>query len=291
MNETDGINRLATQFPVRDEEAAVEREKILRQKDNSKTKDLAQNIFPPPLMAESFAFNIAENLLSKLTNIAYQEIRFAWAVQSDLEKLKTTLTTIKAVLLDAEEKQAHKNQLQKAFRDCLDGKKYLLILDDVRTDNPMKWNELKQLLVEGGTGSKIVVTTRNNQIAEMMGTIPAHNLQGLDEKQALSVFLQFAFKKGEVNLSPNLVKIGEEIIKKCNGVPLVLKTLGSLLLFKTSEHDWELVRDSEMWKLVEKENNIFPVLKLSYDELPPRLKQCFALLSVFPKDIYLIVGR
>ncbi|XP_022743831.1 putative disease resistance protein RGA4 [Durio zibethinus] len=182
-------------------------------------------------------------------------------------------------------------QLQKAFRDCLDGKKYLLILDDVWNVNPMKWNELKQLLAEGGSGSKIVFTTRNNQIAEMMGTIPAHNLQGLYEKEALSVFLQFAFKKGEVNLSPNLVKIGEEIVKKCNGVPLVLKTLGSLLLTKTSEHDWKLVRDSEMWKLVEEQNNIFPVLKLSYDELPPHLKQCFALLSVFPKDYQRLVGR
>ncbi|XP_022743834.1 putative disease resistance protein RGA4 [Durio zibethinus] len=175
-------------------------------------------------------------------------------------------------------------QLQKDFQDCLDEKKYLLILDDVWNEDPMKWNELKQLLVGGGSGSKIVVTTRSSQIAEMMGTIAAHYLQGLDEKEALSVFLQFAFKKGEVNQFPNLVKIGEEIVKKCNGVPLVLKTLGSLLGSKTSEHDWKLVRDSEMWKLVEEQNNIFPVLKLSYDELPPHLKQCFALLSVFPKD-------
>ncbi|XP_022744851.1 putative disease resistance protein RGA3 [Durio zibethinus] len=176
------------------------------------------------------------------------------------------------------------DQLQRVLRDCLDGKKYLLILDDVWNEDYVKWNELKQLLVEGDRESKIVVTTRSNQIAEIMGTIPRHNLQGLPEKESLSLFLHFAFKKREVNQCPNLVKIVEEIAKKCNGVPLVLKTLGSLLLSKTSEHDWKLVRDSEMWKLVEKENNIFPVLKLSYDELSPHLKQCFALFSVFPKD-------
>ncbi|XVE90408.1 hypothetical protein DITRI_Ditri20bG0075400 [Diplodiscus trichospermus] len=94
----------------------------------------------------------------------------------------------------------------------------------------------------------------------------------------------FAFKKGEMNQYPNLVKIGEEIVKKCKGVPLVLKTLGSLLLSKTSEQDWKIVRDSEMWALVKKKNNIVPILKLSYDEFPPHLKQCFAYFSVFPKD-------
>ncbi|WRX24826.1 NB-ARC - like 10 [Theobroma cacao] len=165
------------------------------------------------------------------------------------------------------------DQLQKVFRDCLDEKKYLLVLDDLWNEDHIKWDELKQLLVGGAKGSKIVVTTRSSQVAEIMGTIPTHNLQGLPEKKSL-----------EINQYQNLVKIAEEIVKKCNGVPLVLKTLGSLLLSKTSEDDWKFVRDSEMWKLVQEEKIIFPVLKLSYDQLPPYLKPCFAYLSIFSKD-------
>ncbi|XVF41674.1 hypothetical protein PTKIN_Ptkin01aG0298900 [Pterospermum kingtungense] len=45
-----------------------------------------------------------------------------------------------------------------------------------------------------------------------------------------------------------------------------------------------------MWALVEKEKTIYPVLKLSYDELLPHLKQCFAFFSVFPKDYVFFEG-
>ncbi|WRX25205.1 Leucine-rich repeat - like 10 [Theobroma cacao] len=209
-----------------------------------------------------------------------------WVCVSDDFHLKRLIIKIIKAVKKVNEDWSNMDldQLQKVLRDCLDGKKYLLILDDLWNEDDIKWNELKQLLVEGGRGSKIVVTTRSSRVAEITGTIPTHNLEGLPKEEALSLFLQFAFKKREMNQYSNLVKIGEEIVKSCNGIPLVLKTLGSLLLCKTSEYDWKLVRDSEMWKLMQKENNIFPILKLSYDQLPPYLKQCFAYLSVFPKD-------
>ncbi|XP_022718614.1 putative disease resistance protein RGA1 [Durio zibethinus] len=147
-----------------------------------------------------------------------------------------------------------------------------------------KWQELKQLLMGGTGGSKIVVTTRSNQVAKITGTIPPHRLEALPYDKSFSLFLQSAFKRGEEKQHPNLVKIGEEIVKKSKGVPLVVKALGSLLFTKTSEHDWKLVKDSEMWELMENENEIFSILKLSYDQMPPYLKQCFAYCSLYPKD-------
>ncbi|EOY10159.1 LRR and NB-ARC domains-containing disease resistance protein, putative [Theobroma cacao] len=213
------------------------------------------------------------------------ELKMWVCVSDDFDLKRLMIKIIKAAKgLDGNWSNMDLNQLQKVFRDCLNEKKYLLILDDLWNEDSIKWDELKQLLVQGAKGSKIIVTTRSNQVAEIIGTISTHNLQGLPEKESLCLFLQFASEKGEINQYQNLVKIGEEIVKKCNGVPLVLKTLGSLLLSKTSEDHWEFVRDSEMWKLVQEEKSIFPVLKLSYDQLPPYLKPCFAYLSVFPKD-------
>ncbi|XWS65016.1 hypothetical protein CRYUN_Cryun05aG0054500 [Craigia yunnanensis] len=80
-------------------------------------------------MAESFAFNIVENVLVKLATEAYRETSRAWGVQSDFQSLNDLLTAVKAVLLDAEGKQAHDNQLrvwlQKLKDACYDAEDVL----------------------------------------------------------------------------------------------------------------------------------------------------------------------
>ncbi|KAK9042370.1 hypothetical protein V6N11_017445 [Hibiscus sabdariffa] len=63
-------------------------------------------------MAESFVFNIAENVISKLSDLVHPEISLAWGNRGNLGKLGNTLTTIKAALLEAEEKQARRHQLR-----------------------------------------------------------------------------------------------------------------------------------------------------------------------------------
>ena len=80
------------------------------------------------------------------------------------------------------------------------------------------------------------------------------------------------------------MEIGDAIVKKCKGVPLAVKSLGSLLYSKLNERDFLFVRDNEMWKLNRKEGDILLVLQLSYNQMPSYLKQCFAFLSLFPKD-------
>ncbi|KAM2984075.1 hypothetical protein FF2_009928 [Malus domestica] len=66
-------------------------------------------------MAER-AFDLAVRLTEKLGSLAYDEICLAWAVQSDLRKLERTMSTIKDVLLDAEEKQTNNKQLRSWLR-------------------------------------------------------------------------------------------------------------------------------------------------------------------------------
>ncbi|KAK2641763.1 hypothetical protein Ddye_023526 [Dipteronia dyeriana] len=178
------------------------------------------------------------------------------------------------------------DQLQRILRDALAGKRYLLVMDDVWNENAQKWMDFEKFLLGGANGSKIVVTTRSKRVASIMSTTMdgnGYNLEGLSIGSCLSLFMNCAFKAGQER-QPNLVKIGEEIVKKCGGVPLAVKSMGSLLLSSTDEYEWKNVRDKDVWNLVQNENNIMPVLKMSYDHLPSYLKQCLALCSIFPKD-------
>ena len=91
-----------------------------------------------------------------------------------------------------------------------------------------------------------------------------------------------AFGKGQVN--PKLVEIGKEILGKCHGVPLAIKSIGSLLCLEKTEEKWSYVKDRELTNVLGQGDDIFPILKLSYDHLPSHLKSCFAYCSLLPKD-------
>ncbi|KAM7257201.1 hypothetical protein ACFE04_012942 [Oxalis oulophora] len=57
-----------------------------------------------------FNSSIVDNLLMKLATLGYNEISSAWGVKTDVQKLKCTLLTIQAILLDSEVQQVDHNQ-------------------------------------------------------------------------------------------------------------------------------------------------------------------------------------
>ncbi|KAF7848905.1 hypothetical protein BT93_L1457 [Corymbia citriodora subsp. variegata] len=174
-------------------------------------------------------------------------------------------------------------QSQTFLRDTIKDKKFLLVLDDVWNNDRGRWEELKALLTGGACGSKIIMTTRSSEVASIIGTHLAHNLRGLSHEDSMALFKKWAFDPKEGQPRPHLLDIGNNIVKKCQGVPLLVKTIGSLLYTKDEERYWAHIRDSETWKLVEEKKDILQVLKLSYDHLPSHLKRCFATFSLFPR--------
>ena len=74
------------------------------------------------------------------------------------------------------------DQVQEHLRREIDGKKYLLVLDDAWNENREKWLKLRDLLAGGTWGSRILLTTRSGVVAAISGTIPAYILQGLQKK-------------------------------------------------------------------------------------------------------------
>nr|DAD42482.1 TPA_asm: hypothetical protein HUJ06_000712 [Nelumbo nucifera] len=174
--------------------------------------------------------------------------------------------------------------MQRRLKEMLTRKRFLLVLDDVWNEDYEKWDRMKLLLRCGAGGSKIIVTTRSEKVALITGTVTSHGLDGLPEDACWSLFKQRAFQFENEKESSSLVSIGKEIVKKCRGVPLAAKTLGSLMCFKREKSEWLSVKDSDIWDIIGGENGILPALRLSYDNLPSYLQQCFAYCSIFPKD-------
>ena len=172
--------------------------------------------------------------------------------------------------------------LQKRLQDLLQGKRFLLVLDDVWDDKQENWQKLSVVLACGGKGASIVVTTRLAKEAEIMQTVRPHDISKLSDEDCWELFKQNAFGPNEVERE-ELVMIGKEIIGKCGGVPLAAKALGSLLRFKREENEWRYIKESKIWNLQD-EDNVMPALRLSYLNLPVKLRQCFAFCALFPKD-------
>ncbi|WVZ04294.1 hypothetical protein V8G54_025100 [Vigna mungo] len=123
---------------------------------------------------------------------------------------------------------------------------------------------------------------RNEKVALTMRS-EKHLLQVLKEDYCWDLFAKHAFQSANSHSDPDFIEIGKKIVKKCNGLPLSLKTMRSLLHNKSSLCDWESIMKSEIWDFSENESDILPALRLSYLHLPPHLKKCFAFCGLFPK--------
>ena len=83
-----------------------------------------------------------------------------------------------------------------------------------------------------------------------------------------------------------LKNIGMEIISKCDGLPLAIKVMGGLLRQKERNHsDWGKVFHDSAWSVVGMPEELNYVVYVSYEDLPPYLKQCFLHYSLLPKNI------
>ncbi|CAL0314649.1 unnamed protein product [Lupinus luteus] len=173
--------------------------------------------------------------------------------------------------------------LQEDLKDKLSGKKFFIVLDDVWSHDRHIWNNFLTPFQYGAKGSKILVTTRSNDVASVVQSCPPYILNELSDEYCWCVFKDNA---GYDELSGNttLEEIGRKIVKKCKGLPLAAETLGGLLWTKYDIKSWNAILESQVWEFDLNDSKIIPALLISYYHLPPYLKRCFVYCSLFPKD-------
>ncbi|GKV51422.1 hypothetical protein SLEP1_g58081 [Rubroshorea leprosula] len=174
------------------------------------------------------------------------------------------------------------------IQDELKNENCLLILDDVWNEDRMKWETLRGCLLEitKNKVSRMVVTTRSENVASIMGALGEHmyHLEGLKDEECWSIIKQRAFGGSSV-LDLELEAIGRQIAKKCKGVPLVANVIGASLSNQRDRGEWVSVNNSLSSLEDDRRTWTVRVLQLSFDRLPnTTLKQCFAFCSIFPQD-------
>ncbi|XP_014494614.1 disease resistance protein RPP13-like [Vigna radiata var. radiata] len=172
-------------------------------------------------------------------------------------------------------------ELKKQVFDCLESKKYLVVVDDLW--KMRDWDKVQDAFPNNNNGSRILITSRLKEVALHAGDDVPHYLKFLSEEESWELFCRKVFK-GE-NRPSDLETLGKQMVQSCRGLPLSVIVLAGLLAKKEKSHrEWSKVEGHVNWYLTRDETRVRDILKLSYDNLPRRLKPCFLYLGLFPED-------
>ncbi|XP_023735421.1 putative disease resistance protein At3g14460 [Lactuca sativa] len=284
----------------RDEASLVDASGIIGREDDK--KKLLQKLLGDTYESSSQNFNIVPIVgmggvgKTTLARLLYDEKKVkdhfelrAWVCVSDEFSILNISRVIYQSVTGENKEFAGLNLLQEAIKEKLQNKLFLIVLDDVWSESYGDWEKLVVPFLVGASGSRIIMTTRKEQLLKQLGFShqdPFHSLdplQRLSQDNSLSLFAQHALGVDNFDSHPTLRPHGEQFVKKCGGLPLALRILGRLLRTKTDEEEWKYLLDSEIWNLGNGDK-IVPVLRLSYNDLSATLKLLFGYCSLFPKD-------
>ncbi|KAL7589893.1 hypothetical protein Lser_V15G40183 [Lactuca serriola] len=178
---------------------------------------------------------------------------------------------------------------EELHRQLKDGR-YLIVLDDVWTKTA--WNDLKMLFPNTKNGSRILLTSRNKDVALHANTnLPPYQLRFLTDEESWELLEKKVFPKGS-RCSSELEILGKEIARKCYGLPLALVVIAGILRKKDKTRGWwEKVKEKVSTYVAMESEQCMDVLALSYNHLPYDLKACFLYFGVFPEDFEIPVWK
>jgi hypothetical protein len=184
--------------------------------------------------------------------------------------------------------------LQKILISELNGKKFLLVLDDAQDGERIEeWEKLVSPLRNGQRGSKILLTTQElsvvNTFAKLSGAKPdLLHLNGLNCDDSLMLFRRYALGlEPYAAVSSGISEEGISLVikrtlERFEGCPLLIKALGGYLGDSMpSNHLDEIIM---LLGYNEYRGDTYHLLKLCYHGLPAHIQACFRYCSMFPRE-------
>ncbi|KAF7849746.1 hypothetical protein BT93_L0324 [Corymbia citriodora subsp. variegata] len=218
---------------------------------------------------------------------------YAWITfsrsSSNEELLKDMLDQIVRVIrrpVPAGGNTMNRDWLKMIINDQLQRRRYLIVLDDAWHIN--EWDAVKYALPNNDHGSRVIITTRNADLAsnsckEFNGLVK--NLEPLSPEQSWKLFCWKTFQRS--SCPSHLEETCEYILGKCEGLPLAIVAISGVLAMKDKQRidEWDAVRRSLRAEIDGNSmlRNLKWVLSLSFSNLPYYLKSCLLHLSLFPE--------
>ncbi|XP_028771542.1 putative disease resistance protein At1g50180 [Neltuma alba] len=138
--------------------------------------------------------------------------------------------------------------LNEEVQTCLKNNKCLIVFDDVWDTN--FWSSIKSILPsQNRTKTRIIITTRSQEVAKHCkdqahpAEVKTFPLKRLEYQEAKKLFNQIVFDGDEC--PKDLQILSHEIIQKCEGMPLAITTIASLLSNANTD-------DTSRWQNVSK---------------------------------------
>uniref|UniRef100_A0A1S4E327 TIR domain-containing protein n=1 Tax=Cucumis melo TaxID=3656 RepID=A0A1S4E327_CUCME len=169
------------------------------------------------------------------------------------------------------------------LRHRLRNKKVLIVLDDV--DHSDQLEKLAGHLSWFGSGSRIMITTRDFHLLNKLNIKWTYKVDKLNHREALELFCWNAFNNPVPDVS--FEELSNVAVEHANGLPLALAVVGGSLC-NCSKLEWE----SQLKKLKKIPNqDVHNKLKLSFDKLGDLQKTIFLDIACFfrgypTEDVY-----
>ncbi|MBA0599345.1 hypothetical protein Gorai_005567 [Gossypium raimondii] len=165
-------------------------------------------------------------------------------------------------------------------------KKFVVLMDDV-------WERVDVLKVGKPlptyeNRSKIIFTTRSNEVRGQMRAHKKIEVQCLTEEQAWELF-EHDVGNDILDGHPNIRDLAHEVARECGGLPLALITIGRAMACKRTPEEWEyaiqVLKRSTNSVFPDMDEEVYPLLKFIFDCLPnDSVRCCLLYCSLFPED-------
>nr|XP_023918268.1 disease resistance protein RPM1-like [Quercus suber] len=232
---------------------------------------------------------------------AYFDCR-AWIIVSQSYKMEELLRDLIKQFYKARKEFAPKEidtmketSLIEELKQYLLEQTYVVVFDDL-WDTEF-WGHIKYAFPNNEKGSRIVITTRREDVApsdKESSHYYVYKLPLLPLEKALELFCNKVFQREGGKCPPDFVELSRSIIERCGGLPLAIVTIGGLLSTKGKVvSEWHKLRDSLSSELEinSRLRSIPKILSLSYHDLPYNLKACFLYFGMFPEDYSINCAR